>query len=107
MAERIIVYWRDIPAQVLVRRGRTREARELPERFVQAIDRAAMRAGLREADAYLAQWRRAAPQPCGEDLAAEAEAAAAALEAAYDPARLEALVAAGGLDPAPARDATD
>ena len=48
MAQRIIVYWRDIPAQVIVRQGRTSEKRELPERFIQAIDRAAMRAGLRD-----------------------------------------------------------
>ena len=42
MAQRMIVYWRDIPAQVIVRRGRVSAKRELPERFVHAIDRAAM-----------------------------------------------------------------
>jgi hypothetical protein len=34
--------------------------------------------------------------PCGEDLEAAARQAAADLEAAYDDARLKALVAAGG-----------
>jgi len=68
MAELIIVYWRDIPAQVLVRQGRKAARRELPERFIQAIDRAAMRVGAKESDAYLAQWRRGAPEPCGDDL---------------------------------------
>ena len=92
MAQRFIVYWRDIPAQVIVRRGRQSEKRELPERFIQAIDRAAMRAGLRESDAYLAQWRRGTPEPCGDDMAAEADAAFAALVQAYDDARLDALV---------------
>jgi len=92
MAQRFIVYWRDIPAQVIVRRGRQSEKRELPERFIQAIDRAAMRAGLRESDAYLAQWRRGEPEPCGDDMAAEADAAFAALVQAYDDARLDALV---------------
>lgn len=82
MAQRIVVYWRDIPAQVIVRQGRTAEKRELPQRFIQAIDRCAMRVGARDSDAYLAEWRRAAPEPCGDDLKAEADAAAAALEGA-------------------------
>jgi hypothetical protein len=50
-----------------------------------------MRAGLTGTDAYLEQWRRSAPEPCGEDLEAEAAAAAAALEAGYPPERLRAL----------------
>ena len=96
MAQRIIVYWRDIPAQVIVRQGRAAEKRELPERFIQAVDRAAMRAGARDGDAYLAEWRRGPPTPCGDDLAAEADAALAAVVAQYDAARLDALVRAGG-----------
>ena len=96
MAQRIIVFWRDIPAQVIIRQGRTTEKRELPERFIQAVDRAAMRSGARDTDAYLAEWRRADPTPCGDDLAAEAEAAVAEILAAYDTARLDALVRAGG-----------
>ena len=96
MASRIIISWRDIPAQVLVREGRRTEKRELSERFIQAIDRAAMRAGLRESDAYLGEWRRGEPVPCGDDLAAEADAAAAALEAEYTEARLAELVRAEG-----------
>jgi hypothetical protein len=96
MAQRIVVYWRDIPTQVIVRQGRTTEKRELPERFIQAVDRAAMRAGARDTDSYLAEWRRGAPTPCGDDLAAEADAAAAELIATYDAARLDALVRAGG-----------
>lgn len=97
MAQRFIVYWRDIPAQVIIRRGRESEKRELPERFIQAIDRAAMRAGLHESDAYLAQWRRGEPEPCGDDMAAEADAAFAALVQAYDDARLAELVRNDGV----------
>jgi hypothetical protein len=97
MAQRFIVYWRDIPAQVIVRRGRASEKRELPERFIQAIDRAAMRAGLSESDAYLAQWRRGEPEPCGDDMAAEADAAFATLVQAYDDARLAELVRNDGV----------
>jgi len=96
MAQRIVVYWRDIPAQVIVRQGRTAEKRELPERFIQAIDRCAMKVGARDSDAYLAEWRRGEPESCGDDLKAEADAALASLDAAYDEERLKALVAAGG-----------
>ena len=43
MPEVTIVYWRDIPAQVIVGKGRRGSKRPLPERFEQAIDRAAMK----------------------------------------------------------------
>ncbi len=96
MAERVIIYWRDIPAQVVVRSGRRAERRELPERFIQAIDRCAMSVGARDSDAYLAEWRRGEPELVGEDLAAEADRAAAELVATYDANRLAALVSGGG-----------
>lgn len=99
MPEKVVVYWRDIPAQVIVKAGRRTAKRPLPERFEQAIDRAAMRAGLTGTDAYLEQWRRGDPVPCGEDLEAEADAEARRLEAAHPPERLRALVANGGLEP--------
>ncbi len=97
MAQLIVVYWRDIPAQVIVKKGRASAKRQLDVRFEQAIDRAAMRARLRDTDSYLAQWRRAAPAECGDDLEAEAAAAAARLESEYDEARLKQLVESGGL----------
>lgn len=100
MAQKTIVYWRDIPAQVLVRAGRASARRELPERFIQAVDRCAMRVGAKDSDAYLAEWRRGDPVAVGDDLEAEAEAALAALVEAYPPERLAALVAAEGFDAA-------
>jgi len=39
-----IVYWRDIPAQVIIKQGRKAAKRELSARFQEAIDMAAMRA---------------------------------------------------------------
>lgn len=96
MAQLIVVYWRDIPAQVIVKRGRNAAKRQLAERFEQAIDRAAMRANLRDTDSYLAEWRRAEPVECGDDLEAEAAAAAERLETEYDDARLKQLVDNGG-----------
>lgn len=98
MAQLIVVYWRDIPAQVIVKQGRTSAKRQLAERFEKAIDRAAMRAKLRDTDSYLAEWRRADPVAVGDDLEAEAIAAATRLEADYPDSRLDTLVAAGGVD---------
>jgi Virulence factor len=96
MADLIIVFWRDIPAQVIVKKGRTTAKRELSLRFTEAIDMAAMRSGAAATDAYLAEWRRAAPVPVGEDLEAEADAAIARLEAEYTHERLVVLVKAHG-----------
>lgn len=96
MADLIILSWRDIPAQVLVKQGRKSAKRELSKRFIEAIDRCAMRNGAVDTDAYLEEWQRSAPVPCGDDLEAEAEAAAGRLELHYDAEALKALVAAGG-----------
>ncbi len=98
MAKLTVVYWRDIPAQVIVKAGRKNAKRQLDERFEKAIDRAAMRAKLRDSDSYLEHWRRAAPSDVSEDLEAEAANAAEALETAYDDERLKELVANGGLE---------
>jgi Virulence factor len=99
MAELIVVSWRDIPAQVIVKAGRQSAKRPLSDRFQEAIDRAAMHAQLRETDAYLGEWRRITAGSCSDDLEAEVAAAAARLEADYPPERLRALVANGGLEP--------
>lgn len=98
MAKLTVVYWRDIPAQVIVKAGRQAAKRQLSERFEQAIDRAAMRTKLRDTDSYLAEWRRADPIDCGDELESVADEAAQRLEEEYDDARLAALVSAGGLD---------
>ncbi|MEI2804564.1 virulence factor [Albidovulum sp.] len=96
MAEVTIVYWRDIPAQVIVGKGRRGAKRPLPERFEQAIDRCAMKIGARDTDAYLAEWRKAAPVEVPGEDAAVAEAEAARIDAEYDTERLKALIANDG-----------
>ena len=55
--QRIDILWRDIPSQVLIKRGRDRGKYMLSARFQEAIDRAAMRAGKGGSDAYLDEWR--------------------------------------------------
>ena len=99
MASLIVISWRDIPAQVIGKRGRESAKVQLSQRFQEAVDRAAMRAGKGSSDAYLADWARSAPAPCGDDLKAEASAEAARLEAKYTDEDLERLVRAKGLDP--------
>ena len=96
MAELTVVYWRDIPAQVIVGKGRRAAKVQLSERFEQAIDRCAMKIGAKDADAYLAEWRKA---PVGEvegEPDAIASAEAARLEAEFDTARLKELIASDG-----------
>lgn len=96
MPDVIIVYWRDIPAQVIVGKGRSASKVQLPERFEQAIDRCAMKIGAKDADAYLAEWRKAAAYPLEGEPAEIAAAEAARLDAEYTTDRLKTLIAADG-----------
>jgi hypothetical protein len=96
MAQLTVLYWRDIPAQVIAKAGRASAKRELSLRFTEAIDLAAMRSGARASDDYLAEWRRGDPQPCGEDLEAAVAAASEQLERDFPKERLAKLAAAGG-----------
>ena len=96
MADVTIVYWRDIPAQVIVGKGRRGAKAPLPERFEQAIDRAAMKVGARDSDAYLSEWRKAAPYQVAGDDKEVAAAEAARIDAEYDDAKIKALIANDG-----------
>lgn len=96
MAEVVIVYWRDIPAQVIVGKGRRGSKVQLSERFEQAIDRCAMKIGAKDADAYLAEWRKAPPYELEGEQDTVAAETAARLEAEYDTERLKALIANEG-----------
>jgi len=92
MANVTVVYWRDIPAQVIVGKGRRGTKKQLSERFEQAIDRAAMKSGAAGTDDYLAEWRKADPYVVDGTDADVAEAEAARLEAEYDKDRLMELI---------------
>lgn len=100
MASLIVISWRDIPAQVVVKRGRETAKVQLSARFQEAVDRAAMRAGKGSSDAYLADWKRSDPKPCGDDIHAIAAQVAAEIEARYSDEHLERMIRAKGLDPA-------
>ena len=98
MGSLIVISWRDIPAQVIAKRGRDAAKVQLSQRFQEAVDRAAMRAGKGSSDAYLADWARSAPRPCGDDLKAEASAEAARLESQFTDEDLERLIRTKGVD---------
>ena len=97
MPQVVTVYWRDIPAQVIVGKGRRAAKKPLPERFEQAIDRCAMKIGAKDADAYLAEWRKADPVDVpGTDDMTVADAEVARLDAEYDLDRIKTLIAHDG-----------
>jgi hypothetical protein len=99
MPEVTIVYWRDIPAQVIVGKGRKGAKAPLPERFEQAIDRAAMKIGADDSDAYLAEWRKAAPFSVEGDPDEIAAAQAAQIDQTYDKDKIKQLIANDGWEP--------
>lgn len=96
MVDVTVVFWRDIPAQVIVGKGRRGAKVQLTERFEQAIDRCAMKIGAKDADAYLAEWRKAPPYTVEGDQDEVARSEADRLETEYDTARLKALIDAEG-----------
>ena len=96
MPEVTLVFWRDIPAQVIVGKGRRGSKVQLSERFEQAIDRCAMKIGAKDADAYLAEWRKAPPYEVEGEPDAIAAAEDARIEAEYDTERLKTLINAEG-----------
>lgn len=96
MPEVTIVYWRDIPAQIIVGKGRSGSKVKLTERFEQAIDRCAMKIGAKDADAYLAEWRKAPSYVMDGEPDAVAAAEAARLEVEFDADRLKTLINSEG-----------
>ena len=92
----IIVYWRDIPAQVIVGKGRQAAKVQLPERFEQAIDRAAMKIGAEDTDAYLAEWRKGTSYPVEGDQTDIAKSEAIRIETEYDQDKIKILIANDG-----------
>jgi hypothetical protein len=97
--KKTVIYWRDIPSQVIVQRGRQREKAQLSARFQEAIDRAAMRAGKGSSDAYLNEWRRVTElldsvDDPGSFVASEVER----LESEYSDERLTSMIRNHGTD---------
>ena len=92
MADVIVVYWRDIPAQVIVGRGRKASKVQLPERFEQAIDRAAMKIGAEDTDSYLAEWRKAPPYVVDGEQSEVAQMEANRIDTEYDQEKIKLFI---------------
>lgn len=92
-----VIWWRDIPAQVLAREGRRQSKQVLHPRFQVAIDKAAARAGKSAYNDYIEEWRRE-QQRCGDDIEAVVTAEAERLETEFTKHRLAELIQAGGVE---------
>ncbi len=95
MATYQVLYWHDIPVQVKASEGRNRHSQPLAGRFMEAVDAAAMAAGLVGSDAYMDQFHWADSQTRDGSPEAVAAAIAAELEAQYPSIDWKATV--GGL----------
>ena len=96
MGKLTIIFWRDIPAQVIGQQGRKRFKQVLDPRFAVAIDRAAMRAGKGSSNAYLEEWQPES-RPCEGDAQLAVKAEVERLEAQFPEDILEATVKKGGV----------
>ena len=91
-----VIYWQDIPSQVMAQNGAERISLELTPRFLKAIDSAAMFARKTDSKAYMEHWRKET-KDCSDDLQAEAEKAIADIEAAYSKEDLRQLIMSKGV----------
>lgn len=98
-SEVVVILWRDIPAQINGKDGDLRHQVMLPHRFQKAIDRAAMVADKKTAQAYVGEWRRT-NHPLVGDLIECVDSTAASIQTEFTNERLHTLVANGGWDPA-------
>jgi hypothetical protein len=96
VAELTVIRWRDIPMQIVVRDDAGGSARRLlPDRFQEAVDAAAMVAGLIGSDDYTEQMAMDRRE-VGDDLEAEASAAETAVLEEWDEETLKTAIRAGG-----------
>lgn len=95
MSKATIIYWRDIPTQIVLGSGRKAKKRPLADRFLVAVDKAAMASGASDTDAYLEAWRKEAVEIEGDDGAA-IEALALELEGRYPGTKLAEIARNGG-----------
>jgi hypothetical protein len=94
----VVIYWRDIPAQVLVHVAGTTQRHLLATRYQKAIDKAARVAGLTDYHRYIQEWRRVVlPLDNTADSDAGVAATIADIDANHDRATLAALVRSGGV----------
>lgn len=98
--KKIVMYWRDIPSMVTIKRGRDKGKAMLADRFQEAIDRAAMRAGKGGSDLYIEEWR-SDTSPYQTELSLQEAAAneATAIEGLFDDELIKRMVKNNGNTP--------
>jgi len=84
MATYKILYWQEVPSQVKVEDDQDEVNLPMPARFLEQVDRLAMRRGLQGADDFLAQWHWSDEEERDGSAREVAEALVAELEAGAD-----------------------
>ena len=97
MAKITIVYWRDIPAQFIVGKGRQAKKVKLPDRFEKAIDKCAMKLNFTDTDSYLKEWRKTSPIYCEGSLEDVIGMENKRFEVDYNNRKLNQLIENGGM----------
>lgn len=97
MAQLKIVYWRDIPGQVVIRKGGRSTRIRLSMRFMKAIERAGYRLKKKQQDALFEPWRDV-NHPFHGDVRVQAQQLVQQLEERYTEEVLETLIRASGID---------
>ena len=97
MAQLKIVYWRDIPGQVVIRKGGRSTRIRLPARFMKAIERAGYRLKKQQHDALFEPWHDVS-QSFEGDVNSEARQLVRQLDEHYTDELLDTLVRANGVD---------
>jgi hypothetical protein len=97
VAQLKIVYWRDIPGQVVIRKGGRSTRIRLSARFMKAIERAGYRLKKKQQDALFEPWRDV-NQSFDGDVRVQAEQLVHQLEERYTEEVLEKLIRASGID---------
>ena len=93
----VYIFWRDIPAQFIVGKGRQAKKVQLPDRFEKAIDKCAMKLNFTDTDSYLKEWRKTSPMFCEGSLEAIIEMENKRFELDYNNKKLNQLIENGGI----------
>ena len=97
MNDLTIVYWRDIPAQLIIGSGRKAIKFKLDEKYEKAIDRCAMKVGAKDSEAYLEDWHKKTVKRSNTSRFT-IEEEAAKIETEYSDEKLKDLIKNNGWD---------
>ena len=93
----VYIFWRDIPAQFIVGKGRQAKKVKLPDRFEKAIDKCAMKLNFTDTDSYLKEWRKTSPVLCEGSLEDIINNENKRFEIDYNNKKLNELIENGGI----------